>query len=83
MRIWCMNCGKSVSTEVPEGTLIRASVECPECIEKRGTVGPFFAQRIDDKLTFLLDHAYNVPKDWRERLAETGPDSTREGGTRK
>jgi hypothetical protein len=29
-----MNCGKSVSTEVPDGTIVRAWVECPECIEK-------------------------------------------------
>lgn len=35
-RIWCMTCGKSVSTEVPKNTIVRAWVECPECIEKRG-----------------------------------------------
>lgn len=35
MRIGCMNCGKSVSSEVPEGTIVRAWVECPECIEKK------------------------------------------------
>jgi hypothetical protein len=39
MRIWCMNCGKSVSTEVPEGTIIRAWVECPECIEADPALG--------------------------------------------
>ena len=31
MRIKCSNCGKDVSTEVPEGTIIRAWVECPVC----------------------------------------------------
>jgi DNA-directed RNA polymerase subunit RPC12/RpoP len=36
-RIWCMQCGKSVSTPVPKGTVVRAYVECPECIEKRTT----------------------------------------------
>jgi len=36
-RIWCMKCGKSVSTPVPKGTLVRAWVECPECIEKEGS----------------------------------------------
>ena len=34
MKILCNNCGKKVSTEVPPGTVIRAYVECPECIEK-------------------------------------------------
>jgi len=33
MRIKCGYCGKSVSTEVPDGTVVRAWVECPECIE--------------------------------------------------
>ena len=32
MRIKCMHCGKPVSTEVPDKTVIRAYVECPECI---------------------------------------------------
>lgn len=35
MRIKCMWCGKPVSTEVPDGTMICASVECPECVEER------------------------------------------------
>lgn len=34
MRICCSSCGKTVSTEVPDGTIIRAYIECPECIEK-------------------------------------------------
>lgn len=34
-RIWCMECGKSVSSEVPKGTVVRAWVECPECIERK------------------------------------------------
>jgi DNA-directed RNA polymerase subunit RPC12/RpoP len=37
-RIWCMNCGKSVSSPVPKGTVVRAYVECPECIAKRGAL---------------------------------------------
>jgi hypothetical protein len=38
-RIRCMNCGKSVSTPVPKDTLVRAWVECPECIEKSALTG--------------------------------------------
>lgn len=34
MRICCNSCGVAVSTEVPDGTLIRGWVECTECIEK-------------------------------------------------
>lgn len=32
-RITCSACGKSVSTPVPAGTLVRAWVQCPECVE--------------------------------------------------
>jgi len=34
MRIHCSNCGKAVSTLVPLGTIVRAFIQCPECIEK-------------------------------------------------
>lgn len=33
-RIRCNGCGKTVSTGVPKHTIMRAWVECPECIEK-------------------------------------------------
>ena len=32
MRLLCYECGKSVSTEVPSSTIIRAVLICPECI---------------------------------------------------
>jgi DNA-directed RNA polymerase subunit RPC12/RpoP len=35
MRILCYTCGKSVSTEVPDSTIVRAWIECPECIKKQ------------------------------------------------
>jgi len=38
MRIRCNDCGKSVSTEVPDGTIIRAWISCPECIEKKSPI---------------------------------------------
>jgi hypothetical protein len=31
MRIRCCNCGSIVSNEVPDGTVIRAWIECPSC----------------------------------------------------
>ena len=33
MRLRCFSCGKSVSTEVPDDTIFRATAECPECVE--------------------------------------------------
>ena len=41
MRIKCNVCGKSVSTEVPDETVIRAWVSCPECIEKDVSIGTY------------------------------------------
>lgn len=35
MRIRCNCCGKVVSTEVPEGTLVRAWTECPETTSQK------------------------------------------------
>ena len=33
MRLTCFECGKSVSTEVPDDTTVRAWLICPECVE--------------------------------------------------
>ena len=32
MRLICFGCGKSVSTEVPADTIVRAVLVCPECV---------------------------------------------------
>lgn len=32
MRIFCFYCGKCVSTELPDDTIVRAINVCPECI---------------------------------------------------
>jgi hypothetical protein len=34
-RLRCSGCGQSVSTPVPVGTIVRAYLECPECLENR------------------------------------------------
>ena len=34
MRLFCHFCHKSVSNEVPDSTIIRAVLICPECVEK-------------------------------------------------
>jgi phage FluMu protein Com len=33
MRLRCYFCGKSVSTPVEQGTIVRALLVCPECVE--------------------------------------------------
>ena len=33
MRYGCYFCGKSVTSELPEDSIIRAILVCPECIE--------------------------------------------------
>ena len=34
MRLHCNKCGKTVSSEVPDNTVVRAWIECPECSEE-------------------------------------------------
>ena len=36
MRLRCYPCGRSVSTEVPDETVVRACLFCPECLERGG-----------------------------------------------
>jgi hypothetical protein len=37
VRLHCIECGKSVSNEVPEETVLRAVAVCPECVEHSWT----------------------------------------------
>ncbi len=34
MRLHCSKCGKTVSTDVADETIVRAWIECPECIQE-------------------------------------------------
>ena len=40
MRYHCWFCGKSVTTPVPDDTLVRALLVCPECIDAKRIVFP-------------------------------------------
>jgi DNA-directed RNA polymerase subunit RPC12/RpoP len=40
MRYLCHFCGKSVTNEVPDDTVIRAILVCPECIEAKRIIIP-------------------------------------------
>jgi hypothetical protein len=33
MRLFCFDCGKSVTNELPNDTIFRATAKCPECLE--------------------------------------------------
>lgn len=35
MQIYCMSCGIPVSTEVPDSTVIRAWIECAQCLDDK------------------------------------------------
>lgn len=40
MRYHCHFCGKSVSSELPHDSVIRAILVCPECVEARKIIIP-------------------------------------------
>jgi DNA-directed RNA polymerase subunit RPC12/RpoP len=40
MRYFCHFCGRSVTTELPDDSVIRAVLVCPECIEDRRILIP-------------------------------------------
>jgi hypothetical protein len=37
MRYFCLACGKSVTSELPEDAVIRAVIHCPECYARGDT----------------------------------------------
>ena len=45
MRLHCNKCGESVSTEVPDNTILRGWIECPECIEKQPSLDEWEVER--------------------------------------
>jgi len=55
MRLVCFHCGKAVSTEVPDDTVVRAALECPECIEKQPDYERLFAAYRADVEPVLRD----------------------------
>ena len=34
MKLFCFECGKSVTNEIPDSVIFRAIAQCPECIDK-------------------------------------------------
>lgn len=34
MRLYCFECGKPVTNDIPDAVIFRAIAQCPECIDK-------------------------------------------------
>jgi DNA-directed RNA polymerase subunit RPC12/RpoP len=47
MKLKCTICGEPVSTEVPDGTIVRAWIECPECSAKELEESPVISPSLD------------------------------------
>lgn len=49
MRLRCLSCAKSVSSEVPDETVVRAILTCPECFAAEAKrLRAEFGDRIDE-----------------------------------
>jgi len=56
MKLSCFTCGATVSSELPEDTVVRGTVECPECAEKKAVTTAEnleILQDINEKLNSL------------------------------
>jgi len=49
MHLYCNSCGSVVSTEVPKDTVIRAWIECPECVDAESTTKVLLIQNFTVK----------------------------------
>lgn len=36
INLHCNQCGKPVSSPIPKGTIVRAFIQCPECVMREG-----------------------------------------------
>lgn len=57
--VQCSRCGKYVSSPVPLGVVVRAWVECPECIEKQPAV-----EKQRDAWRAACRYLYEVIGEW-------------------
>ena len=40
MRLYCFECGKPVTTDIPDNIIFRGIAQCPECIDKHSPQEP-------------------------------------------
>ena len=65
MKLRCFYCNKEVSTEVPKGTIVRAILECPECIEKNESDDTENVINDLSKTEPMLHHCMSL---WKKRI---------------
>ena len=49
MYLRCNSCGKQISNQLPDDTIVRGWIECPECIKKQ-KADDIFIQHIQNHL---------------------------------
>ena len=54
MRILCFTCGRSVSSELPDGAIFRAIATCPECIPDESDERPALERELLLELADLV-----------------------------
>jgi hypothetical protein len=79
-QIHCSNCGQAVSSKVPKGTVVRAWIECEDCVKKekdesQPEVDEKFINDWSSKLIFLplgaTEHwTKAMPKQLKQMLQE-------------
>jgi len=65
MRYYCHFCGKSVTSELPADSVIRATLICPECLERADR------RLLEPALTDIAQKAQSAPR--REHFAPEHP----------
>lgn len=68
MILHCFHCGRTVSNELPDDTVIRGTIECPECSSNLGDAAARMRHVIQEVLdlcsTLDADQVRHVAKDW-------------------
>ena len=67
MRLYCFECGKSVTNEMPHSVIFRAIAQCPECIAKHSPptpVSPLPLWGVEARVSMAMSGAYQV--EWED-----------------
>lgn len=70
----CVHCGKAVSTPVPTNTVVRAYIECPECISKRDGSGT--EAHGEETTGVQIHHQKTCPRCGHDKYRGTWEDTT-------
>lgn len=56
MKFYCAYCGKSVTNELPNNSLLRGECKCPECIESLNQVSDNVIEKIENSMLVQRDN---------------------------